>query len=223
MPLHAAGRPQARALRRGRSSTEHLDPQHGTAAPVDARRAAAHPRARRRGGRRGRGRDRLPAPRHREARRVAPLLGGRHAAGPGRLRLRHPQRARVRSGHREDRRDRGPASRELPARACSASSTASRATSSGTGPMGLDTGAMGQFLYAFRDRETLLDILEDITGAAHDVQLRPPGRCACNDITTTAEAKIRTFLDDVRRLPRGERRAAHGQRDLPGAGRAASA
>ena len=32
------------------------------------------------------------------------------------------------------------------------------------GTFGLDSGAMGQFLYAVRDRENLLDILEDITG-----------------------------------------------------------
>jgi NADH-quinone oxidoreductase subunit D len=63
------------------------------------------------------------------------------------------------------------------------------------GPMGLDSGAMGQFLYTFRDRETLLDILEDITGQRMMFNYVRPGG-VLNDITTTAEAKIRTFLDD---------------------------
>lgn len=63
------------------------------------------------------------------------------------------------------------------------------------GPMGLDAGAMGQFLYTFRDRETILDILEDITGQRMMFNYVRPGGVV-NDITTTAEAKIRTFLDD---------------------------
>ena len=63
------------------------------------------------------------------------------------------------------------------------------------GPMGLDSGAMGQFLYTFRDREALLDILEDITGQRMMFNYVRPGG-VLNDITTTAEAKIRTFLDD---------------------------
>jgi NADH-quinone oxidoreductase subunit D len=62
------------------------------------------------------------------------------------------------------------------------------------GPMGLDSGAMGQFLYTFRDREMLLDILEDITGQRMMFNYVRPGG-VLNDITTTAEAKIRTFLD----------------------------
>jgi NADH-quinone oxidoreductase subunit D len=62
------------------------------------------------------------------------------------------------------------------------------------GPMGLDSGAMGQFLYTFRDREMLLDILEDITGQRMMFNYVRPGGVV-NDITTTAEAKIRTFLD----------------------------
>ena len=62
------------------------------------------------------------------------------------------------------------------------------------GPMGLDTGAMGQFLYAFRDREMLLDILEDITGGRMMFNYVRPGGVV-NDITITAEKKIRTFLE----------------------------
>ena len=61
------------------------------------------------------------------------------------------------------------------------------------GPMGLDTGAMGPFLYAMRDREVLLDILEDVTGQRMMFNyVRPGGVLA--DITPTAEKKIRAFL-----------------------------
>jgi NADH-quinone oxidoreductase subunit D len=63
------------------------------------------------------------------------------------------------------------------------------------GPMGLDTGAMGAFLYVFRDREMILDILEDITGARMMFNYVRPGGVV-RDITTTAEAKIRSFLDE---------------------------
>lgn len=62
------------------------------------------------------------------------------------------------------------------------------------GPMGLDSGAMGQFLYAFRDREQLLDIFEDITGQRMMFNYVRPGGVVA-DITTTAEAKIRAFLE----------------------------
>lgn len=62
------------------------------------------------------------------------------------------------------------------------------------GPMGLDTGAMGPFLYAMRDREDLLDILEDMTGQRMMFNyIRPGGVLA--DITPTAEKKMRTFLE----------------------------
>ena len=62
------------------------------------------------------------------------------------------------------------------------------------GPMGLDTGAMGAFLYVFRDREALLDILEDVTGGRMMFNYVRPGGVV-QDMTTTAEAKIRAFLD----------------------------
>jgi NADH-quinone oxidoreductase subunit D len=62
------------------------------------------------------------------------------------------------------------------------------------GPMGLDNGAMGPFLYAMRDREVLLDILEDVTGQRMMFNyVRPGGVLA--DITPTAEKKIRVFLE----------------------------
>ena len=56
--------------------------QHGPAAPVDARRAPPHPRARRRDGHRGPRRHRLPAHRHREEHGVPHLGAGRHVLHP---------------------------------------------------------------------------------------------------------------------------------------------
>jgi len=63
------------------------------------------------------------------------------------------------------------------------------------GPTGLDAGSMGLFLYTFRDREAILDILEDITGQRMMFNYVRPGGVVA-DLTTTAEAKIRKFLDD---------------------------
>lgn len=59
---------------------------------------------------------------------------------------------------------------------------------------GLDVGGMGQFLYAFRDRESLLEVLEDITGQRMMFYYMRIGGVA-NDITASAEKKLRTFLD----------------------------
>ncbi len=64
------------------------------------------------------------------------------------------------------------------------------------GTMGLDAGAMGQFLYALRDRENLLDILEDISGQRMMFNYVRPGGVVA-DITPTAEAKIREFLTTI--------------------------
>jgi len=64
------------------------------------------------------------------------------------------------------------------------------------GTMGLDTGAMGQFLYAVRDRERLLDIFEDITGQRMMFNYVRPGGVV-RDITPTAEKKIRDFLSTI--------------------------
>jgi len=64
------------------------------------------------------------------------------------------------------------------------------------GTMGLDTGAMGQFLYAVRDRENLLDILEDVTGQRMMFNYVRPGGVV-RDITTTGERKIRAFLSTI--------------------------
>ena len=64
------------------------------------------------------------------------------------------------------------------------------------GPTGLDAGMMGLFLYTFRDREAILDILEDVTGQRMMFNYVRPGGVVA-DITTTAEAKIRTFLETI--------------------------
>ena len=64
------------------------------------------------------------------------------------------------------------------------------------GTMGLDTGAMGQFLYAVRDREKLLDILEDVTGERMMFNYVRPGG-VLRDFTVTAEKKLRRFLHTI--------------------------
>lgn len=62
------------------------------------------------------------------------------------------------------------------------------------GTFGLDTGAMGQFLYAMRERETLVDILEAVTGQRMMFNyVRPGGVLA--DLPVGVDAKIRAFLD----------------------------
>ena len=63
------------------------------------------------------------------------------------------------------------------------------------GPNGLDAGMMGLFLYVFKDREDILDILEDVTGQRMTFNYVRPGG-VLNDITPTAEAKIRAFIKD---------------------------
>ncbi len=64
------------------------------------------------------------------------------------------------------------------------------------GTMGLDAGAMGQFLYAVRDREVLLDILEDVTGQRMMFNYVRPGGVVA-DFTPTAEKKLRAFLETI--------------------------
>jgi len=62
------------------------------------------------------------------------------------------------------------------------------------GTFGLDTGAMGQFLYAMRDREAILDILEEISGARMMFNyIRPGGVLA--DLPPGIEGKITAFCD----------------------------
>lgn len=62
------------------------------------------------------------------------------------------------------------------------------------GTFGLDTGAMGQFLYAMRDRENILDILEAISGARMMFNyVRPGGVLA--DLPAGIDTKILAFCD----------------------------
>lgn len=63
------------------------------------------------------------------------------------------------------------------------------------GPNGLDAGMMGLFLYVFKDREALLDILEDISGQRMMFNYVRPGGVVA-DITPTAESKIREFVKE---------------------------
>lgn len=64
------------------------------------------------------------------------------------------------------------------------------------GTFGLDSGAMGQFLYALREREALLDILEAVTGQRMMFNyVRPGGVLA--DLPAEAEQKIRGFLRTI--------------------------
>ncbi len=61
------------------------------------------------------------------------------------------------------------------------------------GTFGLDTGAMGQFLYAMREREALLDILEALSGQRMMFNyIRPGGVVA--DMPLGLTEQIRTFL-----------------------------
>lgn len=62
------------------------------------------------------------------------------------------------------------------------------------GTFGLDNGAMGQFLYAMRDRENLIDILEAISGSRMMFNyIRPGGVVA--DLPAGIESKIVAFTD----------------------------
>lgn len=62
------------------------------------------------------------------------------------------------------------------------------------GPLGLDSGAMGPFLYMTRDREQLLEVLEAVSGARmmHNY-VRPGGVVA--DWNAEAERKLRIYLE----------------------------
>jgi len=60
--------------------------------------------------------------------------------------------------------------------------------------VGIDTGAMGPFLYMLRDREAILEILEAATGSRMMYNyLRPGGVVA--DWPLEADIKLRTFLE----------------------------
>ena len=78
-----------------------LDAQFRSAAPGHAHHAAPHPHARRRNGRQGRARHRLPAQRLREARRASRLQPVRHHRRSDELHLAGRQRDRLASRRRE--------------------------------------------------------------------------------------------------------------------------
>ncbi len=61
------------------------------------------------------------------------------------------------------------------------------------GTFGLDSGAMGPFLYCMRDREALLDILETVTGQRMMFNYVRPGGVAM-DLPPEAEPMIRKFV-----------------------------
>jgi NADH-quinone oxidoreductase subunit D len=62
------------------------------------------------------------------------------------------------------------------------------------GTFGLDTGAMGPFLYAMRDREAILDILEAVSGQRMMFNYVRPGGVVA-DLPAGIDAKVRAFLD----------------------------
>lgn len=62
------------------------------------------------------------------------------------------------------------------------------------GTMGLDTGAMGPFLYAMRDRESLLDILEAVSGQRMMFNYVRPGGVVA-DLPAGIDEKINAFCD----------------------------
>ncbi|MBK5210847.1 MAG: NADH-quinone oxidoreductase subunit D [Coriobacteriia bacterium] len=64
------------------------------------------------------------------------------------------------------------------------------------GPLGLDSGAMGPFLYMVRDRETLQEILESLTGQRVMFNYVRPGG-VFGDMTPDAEAKLRKWLKEA--------------------------
>jgi NADH-quinone oxidoreductase subunit D len=63
---------------------------------------------------------------------------------------------------------------------------------------GLELGALSMMLYGFREREQILDILEEVTGLRmNHAWVRPGG--VSQDMPDGTEAKIRAFVDEMRR------------------------
>ena len=103
-PIPTVLRVSDELLATGDVLTDQLRPEP----PVDPRRAAADRRPRRRGGRRARGRDRLPPHRLREEHGAEDLVEGDHLPAADRLPLLPEQRARLRARDREAARARDP-------------------------------------------------------------------------------------------------------------------
>lgn len=64
------------------------------------------------------------------------------------------------------------------------------------GPLSLDAGAMAPFLYVMRDREELLEILEEVSGARLMFNYIRPGGVT-GDWTVRADQKLRQFLATI--------------------------
>jgi NADH-quinone oxidoreductase subunit D len=63
---------------------------------------------------------------------------------------------------------------------------------------GLELGALSMMLYGFREREQILDILEEVTGLRmNHAWVRPGG--VSQDMPQGTERKIRDFIDEMRR------------------------
>lgn len=81
------------------------------------------------------------------------------------------------------------------------------------GTFGLDVGGMGQFLYAMRDREAILDILEAISGQRMMFNYVRPGGVVA-DLPAGIDAKIRAFLDGFEKTYLPEHEALLGGNEI---------
>jgi NADH-quinone oxidoreductase subunit D len=63
---------------------------------------------------------------------------------------------------------------------------------------GLELGALSMMLYGFREREQILDILEEVTGLRMNHNWVRPGGVS-QDMPKGTERKIRAFVDEMRR------------------------
>ncbi|MEN6429661.1 MAG: NADH-quinone oxidoreductase subunit D [Coriobacteriales bacterium] len=81
------------------------------------------------------------------------------------------------------------------------------------GTFGLDAGGMGQFLYAFRDRESILDVLEAVTGQRMMFNYVRPGGVVA-DLPAGIDTKIRAFLDRFENVYLAEHEALLGGNEI---------
>ena len=209
-----------------------MDPQLRPAAPGHAHDAAPHPDARRRNGRQGGPRHRLPAQRLRKARRRPRLQPVRHHRRSDELHLADHERDRLAShrrkadGHRADAalqvhphhpRRAGPHQRSSALRAGRRPSTWGRSPRSCT---------------ASTSARSIYDIFETVSGQRFPPELHARRRAARSTSATTFIRKVRTFVkefpkthaDMCRLLNRnrifvdrtqGHRRAVEGDGDQP--------
>ena len=83
----------------------------------------------------------------------------------------------------------------------------------GMGAYGLDLGTFSPFLYAFREREKILDLFEEACGARLTYSYLTPGG-ATADLPPRLAAEVRGVPRPVRADHPGVSHAAHDQRDL---------